>query len=228
MDNKPQGDIKMPPPKYKWGEIKDEEVTVIELPSGCTETIMTYDGTTFPVGFAKLGTIPDIRTNYPNIKKMNIRDDDVLICAYPKAGTHWVWEITKMLRKGKAEHESTRKESAMLEFHTPEEFDAMESPRTLNTHMLFRQIPDQITEKKVKVIFIQRNPKDVAVSSYNHMKAFQPNSKSTWGDCLFSFWKQAIGEIGDWKNWFTVAQNEVFDAEYKEKMKDSKQVFTYV
>lgn len=327
MDNKPQGDIKMPPgdikmppPKYKWGEIKAEETTFIEFPSGCNETILTYDGTSFPLHFAKMGTIPDIRINYPKIRKMTIRDDDVLICAYPKAGTHWIWEITKMLRKGKAEHESARKESVMLEFHTPEEFDAMQSPRTLNTHLLYRLIPEQILQKKSKIIFIQRNPKDVLVSLYGHMKAFDPHSKKPWEDFLFAFWKHSIGMymwpdytlqwekaiaensdlnvycmfyeelkkdavgeikklakflevdcsdqliaditekcnfknmkdsdknkpglgpvlssetlnklyrkgvIGDWKNWFTVAQNEVFEAEYKEHMKDSKQVFTY-
>lgn len=46
------------------------------------------------------------------------------------------------------------------------------SPRFVKSHLPKDLLPTQIWEKKAKVIFVVRNPKDVAVSNYHHYKLF--------------------------------------------------------
>lgn len=262
---------------------------------------------------------PEHEQEYNTLSQWKARDSDILICAYPKSGTHWLWEITSMLVQGKAERIDAIKEWNMLEGMRQQAFDSLPSPRILNTHVYFRHLPKDFKNRKCKILYMIRNPKDVAVSFYNHHEKVLEYEYSgawehylsrfikgyvdygSWFDCtldwekvqadnpeypihtlsfesmkqnsieeirrvakfldidasndlikdindLCSFdkmkkeknkheiaadWKDnqpgmyRKGQVGDWKNWFTVAQSEMFDKLYKERMKDSKVVVRF-
>lgn len=73
-----------------------------------------------------------------------------------------------MLISGKTEYANKDKGSVMLEASSQEEFKSLASPRILNSHTLPRHMPRDFFERKRKIVFLLRNPKDVAVSFYNH------------------------------------------------------------
>ncbi|XP_046584472.1 sulfotransferase 1A1-like [Haliotis rubra] len=186
------------------------------------------------------------------------------------------------------------KDELMLEFIRGEVLEKFPSPRILNTHCFVEQLPRGVFEKKCKIIYILRNPKDTTVSLFNHHKklifdfgAFfdymkdwtavrkthpeLPTLTLMYEDLkedpltgirklakilnvekseeiyhkvkeLTSFNKMKeeegkfskaltvllLCEVGDWKNYFTVAQNEAFDRLYKENMVDSGSFTTYL
>ena len=79
-----------------------------------------------------------------------------------------------MLIKGNTTYEKKSKENYGLEFHEPYEFDNLPSPRVFNSHIGYRHLPRDLVDIRCKIIFVQRNPKYVAVSFYNHTKKLDP------------------------------------------------------
>ncbi|KAK3773070.1 hypothetical protein RRG08_016174 [Elysia crispata] len=101
-------------------------------------------------------------------RKAEVRPDDIFVCGYAKTGCHWIWEMLSMIRKGKGQFSEMGKAEAFLEFSGPELYNALPSPRILNTHNEFDWLPEKVSTYKNKIILTMRNPKDVAVSLYNH------------------------------------------------------------
>ncbi|KAL3871379.1 hypothetical protein ACJMK2_039384 [Sinanodonta woodiana] len=222
------------------------------------------------------------------------RLDDIILCSYPKLGCHWIWEVISMIHQGSATTIPDMKENHMIELIPATHMAAIPSPRVLNTHMKFSQLPRDMIEKRCKIVLLHRNPKDVAVSFYHHHSGIVAVYKyeGKWENYLSLFnnvkvdygsfydyvldWEQAMqenpthpihvvyfedmksesvaevrtltkfmgvslsddlieaiaekchfSEVGDWKNWFTVAQNEEFDKIYAERMSNSKLNFRF-
>ncbi|KAK0055003.1 sulfotransferase 1A1-like isoform X2 [Biomphalaria pfeifferi] len=122
----------------------------------------------------KMSPFPGVKDQVAHVeatRKLRIRDDDVLVAAFPKCGTHWLWEVTQMLLRQTTDYEKRTKEQVMLE--SPgglERADQEPSPRILNSHNPFVHLPQEIISKKTKIIHVIRNPKDTAVSAFWHTK----------------------------------------------------------
>ncbi|XP_076438737.1 sulfotransferase 1B1-like [Babylonia areolata] len=162
------------------------------------------------------------------IRDAVIRDDDIIMTGYGKSGSHWHFEIISMLQRGSAGYVKGDKATAMMDRLTKPELDQLASPRVLNTHMPFSRLPTQVFEKKTKVVYLLRNPKDVAVSMHNHMRDWTAMGyPGSWPDFL-----QLFLYTGVWGNiWFDLVRDwekemetrpdvPVFLGVYEEAIKD--------
>lgn len=108
-----------------------------------------------------------------DIRALELRDDDVILCAYPKAGTHWLWEVICMLLAGQAHYEPRAKELLMMDLTPIAKLHKLHEPRVLNTHLPFSMLPTRsMRARRVKVVHVYRNPRDVMVSMYYHLRQF--------------------------------------------------------
>ncbi|XP_021354165.1 sulfotransferase 1C2-like [Mizuhopecten yessoensis] len=81
-----------------------------------------------------------------NIISFKSRPDDVLLCTYPKSGTHWVFNIIKMLRSNSIEY---RGSPDTLEYEDLADMDLKDSPRTYHSHMTYPLIPEAAQQQAV-------------------------------------------------------------------------------
>ncbi|XP_025098778.1 sulfotransferase family cytosolic 1B member 1-like isoform X2 [Pomacea canaliculata] len=252
------------------------------------------------------------------IHNFDLRPDDVIVAGYMRSGNNWLHQMIYMLLEGTLDPPPLfgPDSNVNLEFAS----DTIRvlppvKPRAFFTHLLFKDLPKAVTEKKVKVVHITRNLKDVFVSLYCISEKYSfvpyyppwPEFLSTMLDDGLSYgdvfhhvtsWEKAIddhpehpfycvtyeeltqngvdqleridqflethrgrpfcqavvekcrinnmlnlrmahnatfdwtifyrkGIVGDWKNWFTVAQNEEFEEVVRKKMAGYKSLLRY-
>ncbi|XP_074864951.1 sulfotransferase 2B1-like isoform X2 [Carettochelys insculpta] len=140
------------------------------------------------------------------------RDTDVLIATYPKSGTTWMQEIlTLIYSKGDPEPAKTIPNWARAPWleHTyfREVLQETGRPRLITTHLPCQVLTPALQKAKAKVIYVARNPKDVAVSFYHFhkMAKFLPDPGS-FEDFLMRFLQGTV-QYGSWfqhvKGWLS-------------------------
>ncbi|XP_070537634.1 sulfotransferase 1A1-like [Ptychodera flava] len=145
------------------------------------------------------------------VKNFEVRDDDVFLVTFPKAGTNWTLEIIDAIQH--IENIDILKERSLMEkvplielgpsthpdltsegfTGIPSNVDAYlnvtSSPRRIPTHLLPEDCPTQMLVKKPKTILVDRNPKDCLISLYNWHLSVALLEPTTWEDIFAKYMK---------------------------------------
>ncbi|KAH7941240.1 hypothetical protein HPB49_011272 [Dermacentor silvarum] len=98
------------------------------------------------------------------------RAGDVFIVAYPKCGTTWVQYMTySILHDGEPPSSlaGLLTESPFLELYGADAVYDMPRPGTIKSHLPFHKLK---FSTRAKYIYVARNPYDVCVSAYHHIR----------------------------------------------------------
>ncbi|KAH0626570.1 hypothetical protein JD844_001632 [Phrynosoma platyrhinos] len=142
--------------------------------------------------------------NWDSLSAFKARPDDLLISAYPKAGTTWIEEIVDMIQHGGDTQKCARapiyhripfidlfhpRSVPTVEYQLRlEKADAMPSPRTIKTHLQVQLVPPSFWEQNCKMIYVGRNAKDNAVSYFHfHRMNQRMPEPGTWDQFLENF-----------------------------------------
>ncbi|XP_025019741.1 sulfotransferase 1A1-like [Python bivittatus] len=165
---------------------------------------------------------------YDEVEAFQAHPDDLLISTYPKCGTTWVSEIVDMIYKEgsleKCSVEPIYMRVPFLEFAVPD------VPKKYRILYLFYEDMKEDPQREIRKImeFLERPADDNLVQKIAHhtsFKAMSENQMANYRSIPTSVMDHTIspfmrkGVAGDWKNHFTVAQNERFDENYKMQMK---------
>ncbi|XP_003225295.1 sulfotransferase 1C2 [Anolis carolinensis] len=136
---------------------------------------------------------------WDQISAFQARPDDLLICTFPKSGTSWIQEIVDIILHGgdlqKCDQLPIYERSPFIELFLPkpvvsgvDEAEAMPSPRVLKTHLPAPLLPPSFWKQNCKMIYLARNVKDNAVSTFNfhRMNKLLPNP-GDWNNFLEDF-----------------------------------------
>ncbi|KAM7356302.1 sulfotransferase 1 family member D1-like [Cochliomyia hominivorax] len=125
-------------------------------------------------------SLPISKDFFQKLYEFQVQDDDIFIITFPKCGTTWIQEATWLLVNNldfqKANEEDLMYRSVFIDLsslytnvpkNTLDMAKQASRPRVLKSHLPAHLLPKQIWEKKLKIIYCARNPKDMAVSYFH-------------------------------------------------------------
>ncbi|XP_060094431.1 amine sulfotransferase-like [Heteronotia binoei] len=117
---------------------------------------------------------PDLATAeyIDSLEDFEIRDSDVFLVTYPKSGTAWTQNILSLIyhegHRNGTEDTDLMDRVPWVEYNIRSmDYIHRPSPRLFASHLPYYLVPKGLRNKRAKVIYVSRNPKDVLVSYYH-------------------------------------------------------------
>uniref|UniRef100_A0A8C0P7X5 Sulfotransferase n=2 Tax=Canis lupus familiaris TaxID=9615 RepID=A0A8C0P7X5_CANLF len=215
-----------------------------------------FDGTTrLPVAYVE-GILQPTPTCdiWDQIWNFQAKSDDLLIATYPKAGTTWTQEIVDLIQNegdvDKSQRAPIHVRIPFIEWiipsigsvcwgswydHVKGWWKAKDQHRIL--YLFYEDLKKNTKHEIQKVAeFIGKNLDDEILDKIVHHTSFdvmKENPMSNYSSVPAKIMNHSVspfmrkGIVGDWKNHFTVAQNERFNEDYKKKMADTNLTFHF-
>ncbi|XP_006984388.2 amine sulfotransferase-like [Peromyscus maniculatus bairdii] len=136
------------------------------------EYLLNFKGYNFERSLVKMNIVE-------NMDDYEIRDDDVFLITFPKSGTIWTQQILSSIyfegHRNRTENVQTMDRMPFFEYNNHNlDFAKMPSPRIFTSHLPYYLVPKGLKNKKIKILYIYRNPKDV-LTSYFHFTNLMAN-----------------------------------------------------
>ncbi|TDH07906.1 hypothetical protein EPR50_G00111340 [Perca flavescens] len=180
--------------------------------------------------------------NWEKVQNFQARPDYILIDSYTKAGSTWVSYILDLLCYDQTSIPLYERvpnleiaiHSLQLGLGSSQVIKGTEMadnlsifPRLIKTHLPVQFLKDTGREIDKLCCFLGLSPSAEKKERITGSVQFDVMKKNTVVNFstlqLMDFKKSSFirkGKVGDWRNHFTVAQDEKFDADYKQKMKN--------
>ncbi|XP_045200033.2 sulfotransferase 1C2-like [Mercenaria mercenaria] len=146
------------------------------------------------------------------IREFKYKKGDILLCSYPKTGTHWLSNLVYFLVTPGSVESMKTVQPTLMDLVPLEPLEKVEHSRVLNSHHRINRLPFDHLEQGGKIIVLTRDPKDAMVSYKYHVQNFEMLNRSnlSWNN-FFDIWvngKLPCGSFFDYYNSWEKALKE--------------------